>query len=69
MSFFKTSPFIHSRQEILQALRHVRQTDLGIKSSWKDSKILLEFLVWRIIVGRGAESYPAFELPTPAVEA
>jgi DNA polymerase III delta subunit len=59
----------YSRQEILQALRHVRQADLGVKSSWKDSKILLEFLVWRIIVGRGAESYPAFELPTPAVEA
>jgi DNA polymerase III delta subunit len=59
----------YSRQEILQALRHVRQTDLGVKSSWKDSKILLEFLVWRIIVGRGAESVPAFELPGPAVEA
>ncbi len=59
----------YSRQEILQALRQVRQTDLGVKSSWKDSKILLEFLVWRIIVGRGAESVPAFELPGPAVEA
>jgi DNA polymerase III subunit delta len=59
----------YSRQEILQALRQVRQADLGVKSSWKDSKILLEFLVWRIIVGRGAESVPAFELPTPAVEA
>lgn len=59
----------YSRQEVLEALRHVRLTDLGIKSSWKDSKILLEFLVWRLIVGRGAESYPAFELPTPAVEA
>ena len=59
----------YSRQDILQALRHVRQTDLGVKSSWKDSKILLEFLVWRIIVGRGAESVPAFELPSPAVEA
>ncbi len=59
----------YSRPEILQALRHVRQADLGIKSSWKDSKILLEFLIWRIIVGRGAESYPAFELPSPAVEA
>lgn len=59
----------YTRGEILQALRHVRQADLGIKSSWKDSKILLEFLVWRIIVGRGAESYPAFELPSPEVEA
>jgi DNA polymerase III delta subunit len=59
----------YSRQEILQALRHVHQADLGIKSSWKDSKILLEFLIWRIIVGRGAESVPAFELPAPTVEA
>lgn len=71
-STYEIAPRLHqkySQQEILQALRHVRQTDLGIKSSWKDSKILLEFLVWRIIVGRGAESYPSFELPAPAVEA
>jgi DNA polymerase III delta subunit len=59
----------YSRAEILQALRHVRQADLGVKSSWKDSKILLEFLIWRIIVGRGTESVPAFELPSSAVEA
>ena len=59
----------YSRQEIQQALRHVHQADLGIKSSWKDSKILLEFLIWRIIVGRGAETAPAFELPAPAIEA
>jgi DNA polymerase III delta subunit len=59
----------YSQAEILQALRHVRQADLGIKSSWKDSRVLLEFLIWRIIVGRGAESSPAFELPSPVVEA
>lgn len=57
-----------SRQEILQALRLVRQTDLGIKSSWKDSKILLEFLLWRLTAGRQAESFPAFELPAPGAE-
>ena len=71
-SSFEIAPQLqtkYSRAEILQALRHVRQADLGIKSSWKDSRILLEFLIWRIIVGRGAESYPAFELPSPAVEA
>ncbi|HET7841597.1 MAG TPA: DNA polymerase III subunit delta [Terriglobia bacterium] len=71
-STVEIAPQLHqkySRQEILQALRHVHQADLGIKSSWKDSKILLEFLIWRIIVGRGAESIPAFELPAPAVEA
>lgn len=57
-----------TRQEILQALRFVRQADLGIKSSWKDSKILLEFLLWRLTAGEGAESLPAFELPPPAAE-
>ncbi len=58
-----------SRAEILQALRYVRQADLGIKSSWKDSKILLEFLLWRLTAGQGAEGLPAFELPAPGVEA
>jgi DNA polymerase III delta subunit len=46
----------YSRQELSQALRLVRRADLGIKSSWKDSKILLEFLVWQIIVGKAAET-------------
>jgi len=36
----------------MQALRAVRRADLGIKSSWKDSRILLEFLVWQIVVGK-----------------
>jgi DNA polymerase III subunit delta len=48
----------YSHRELLQALRHVRQTDLGIKSSWKDSRILLEFLVWQIIVGKSSGSAP-----------
>jgi DNA polymerase III delta subunit len=38
----------YSQQELLQALTLVHQADLGIKSSWKDSSILLEFLIWRI---------------------
>ncbi len=46
----------YSRLELLRALRLVRQTDLGIKSSWKDSRTLLEFLVWQITVGQGARS-------------
>jgi DNA polymerase III delta subunit len=42
----------YSRQELAQALRFLRRADLGIKSSWKDSRVLLEFLVWQIITGK-----------------
>jgi DNA polymerase III delta subunit len=59
----------YSYPEQLQALKLVRQADLGIKSSWKDSKILLEFLIWQIVVGKGPKSIPAFELPAPSAEA
>ncbi len=59
----------YSREQVLQAIRLARQADLGIKSSWKDSKILLEFLIWQIIAGKRAEAVLAFELPSPAVEA
>ena len=59
----------YSYPEQLQALKLVRQADLGIKSSWKDSRILLEFLVWQIVVGKGPKSIPAFELPAPSAEA
>jgi DNA polymerase III subunit delta len=59
----------YSYPEQLQALKLVRQADLGIKSSWKDSKILLEFLIWQVVVGKGPKSIPAFELPAPSAEA
>ena len=59
----------YSREQVLQAIRLARQADLGIKSSWKDSKILLEFLVWQIIAGKRAEAVLTFELPAPTVEA
>jgi DNA polymerase III delta subunit len=49
----------YSRQELRNALLLVRHTDLGIKSSWKDSRILLELLVWQIVVGKGSEGVPA----------
>jgi DNA polymerase III delta subunit len=45
----------YSRQELAQALRLVRQADLGIKSSWKDSRLLLEFLIWQIIAAKISE--------------
>jgi DNA polymerase III delta subunit len=46
----------YSRPELAQALRFIRRADLGIKSSWKDSKILLEFLVWQIVTGKESET-------------
>jgi len=46
----------YSRQELAQALRFVRRADLGIKSSWKDARILLEFLIWQIITGKESEA-------------
>jgi DNA polymerase III delta subunit len=57
----------YSRDESLLALRLVRGTDLAVKSSWKDSAVLLEFLVWQIITARGADSALAFELPDQGV--
>jgi len=55
----------YPRDQLLQAIRLTRQADLGIKSSWKDSKILLEFLIWQLIVGKSSEIVPAFEIPLP----
>ena len=43
----------YTHEELLSALTLVHQADLGIKSSWKDSTILLEFLVWRITAVAG----------------
>jgi DNA polymerase III delta subunit len=58
----------YPREELLQAMRAVRRADLGIKSSWKDSRILLEFLVWQIVVGRESSSEAAVggEVPLPS---
>ena len=39
----------YSHQERLQALRSVHEADLEIKSSWKDTHLHLEFLIWKII--------------------
>ena len=60
----------YPRDELLQAIRAVRRTDLGIKSSWKDSKILLEFLVWQVVIGKETAGVPTIgeELPAPATE-
>jgi DNA polymerase III delta subunit len=60
----------YPREEVLQAMRAVRRADLGIKSSWKDSKILLEFLVWQIVVGKSPSGEAALgdEVPVPAAD-
>lgn len=44
----------YTHEELLKALTLVHQADVGIKSSWKDSTILLEFLIWRITSAQGA---------------
>jgi DNA polymerase III delta subunit len=44
----------YAHEELLKALTLVHQADLGIKSSWKDSIILLESLIWRITSAPGA---------------
>ncbi len=43
----------YSVEELAGALRLTRQADLGIKSSWKDSHLLLEMLIWQITSGKG----------------
>ena len=60
----------YPREELQQALRAVRRTDLGIKSSWKDSRILLEFLVWQVVVGKETSGEAALggEVPLPSTE-
>jgi DNA polymerase III delta subunit len=60
----------YPHEELLQALRAVRRADLGIKSSWKDSRILLEFLVWQIVVGKETASEQGIgsEVPLPSTE-
>ena len=60
----------YPREELLQAMRAVRRADLGIKSSWKDSRILLEFLVWQIVVGKESSADTALggEVLLPVTE-
>ena len=61
----------YSQRELIQALEHVRQADLGVKSSWKESRILLEFLIWQIVIGKPSGSSPTIAegLPVAASEA
>jgi DNA polymerase III delta subunit len=44
----------YTHPELLRALRLARAADLNVKSSWKDSRVLLESLIWQIMVGGDA---------------
>ena len=59
----------YSSQELLQALRQAHQADLRIKSSWKDSRILLEFLVWQVVVGKASGGPLPVSEPVPVSSA
>ncbi len=48
----------YKREELMGALRLVRAADLAIKSSWKDSAMLLECLLWQIMAGQNPEGSP-----------
>ncbi|MGH9406092.1 MAG: DNA polymerase III subunit delta [Terriglobia bacterium] len=60
----------YAREEISRAIRFVRAADLAVKSSWKDSKIILEALLWQIMAGKDVETPPATWDPAaiPAIE-
>jgi len=47
----------YSPEELGQALRRTRDTDLAVKSAWKDSKLLLEILIWQVTVGRDGSAW------------
>lgn len=56
-STFEIAPRAHraySRDDLARAIKLVREADLAIKSSWKDSKVLLECLLWQIMSGSAA---------------
>lgn len=58
-STYEIAPQAHgaySREELARALRLARGADLAIKSSWKDSKLLLESLLWQIMTGHETTS-------------
>lgn len=53
-STFEIAPRVrgsYSREEMARVLSLVRAADLAIKSSWKDSGVLLEGLIWQIATG------------------
>lgn len=47
----------YSTSELAAALRRTRDADLAIKSSWKDSRVLLEILIWQVMAGTGGSTW------------
>jgi len=47
----------YSPEELGQGLRRTRDTDLAVKSSWKDSRVLLEILIWQVTVGKAGSAW------------
>jgi len=47
----------YSPEELGQALRRTRDTDLAVKSSWKDSRVLIEILIWQVTVGKAGSGW------------
>ena len=45
----------YNREALTGAVRLVRAADLAIKSSWKDSAMLLECLLWQIMAGQSPD--------------
>lgn len=53
-STFEIAPRAHraySREDLARAIGLVHEADLAMKSFWKDSKVLLECLLWQIMSG------------------
>lgn len=68
-STFEIAPRAHqaySREEMARALRLVRAADLAVKSSWKDSRLILETLLWQVMTGKDAVLSSAWEAGQPA---
>jgi len=47
----------YSPEELGQALRRTHDTDLAVKSSWKDSRVLIEILIWQVTVGKAGSGW------------
>lgn len=68
-STFEIAPRAHqaySREEMTRALRLVRAADLAVKSSWKDSRLILEMLLWQLMTGKDAALSTSWEAGQPA---
>jgi len=56
----------YSASELAAALRRTREADLAIKSSWRDSRVLLEILIWQVMAGTGGSTWIDPDWAAPA---